>query len=166
MPFWLLVYFHRRLASVPVVAAYLFLVRRMRLLVAAIALSLVGCLTTPPEEPSVSLSRRDTLDVFEAAVRSRLTAAPLARHSSCYFFLNEGALPELAARFPEYRTVIRSGSPGRSPPTARWYYLHLGGTFVDHAFVVVEDSRGGLIVELRRHGSRWTAVGTRPAIVT
>jgi hypothetical protein len=72
----------------------------------------------------------------------------------------------LAMRFPEYHVVIRSGSPGTSPPAGRWYFLYLGHTSTDHAFVAVEDSRGGLILELRRSNGRWAVVGSRPDIIT
>jgi hypothetical protein len=138
----------------------------MRCLLAVIAVSLAGCVTAPPNEPSVNLSQRATLDVFEAAIRSRLAEVPLRPNSRCYLFLNEGALHKLSSRFPDYHVLIRSGSPGPSPPADRWYYLHLGRTSVDHAFVLVEDADNGLILELRRFGSRWEVIDKRVAILT
>jgi hypothetical protein len=130
---------------------------------------LSGCATrtSPPEQPAVTLSEKDTLDVLEAALRYRLTKFPLPRHRVCYVYIEhtEKPLPQFAKRFPEYHMIVRYQSRGNSPPSP-WRDLWLGGTTQDHAWVIVTDATDSMAIELRRRDHQWVVVGETPPVIT
>src|SRR3954469_23948681 len=114
---------------------------------AAIILTFTGCASNEPHEPKareVAVSDREKLDIYEAVVRYRLRRVPLARGSRLYLYINWGAPPGLAKRFPEYTPIIKSGSQGNSPPRDRWYSLILGVVTADTAHLILFEEGIGL----------------------
>src|SRR4051794_30256307 len=99
----------------------------------AVTLMLASCASEAPqpEEPKVTLSEKDTLDIYETVIRYRMEKFPLHRGWECDVYIQTGALPALAGRFPKYHMVVRTGwvgSVGRPTPRVRWYDLDLGHT--------------------------------------
>jgi hypothetical protein len=133
-----------------------------------VGLILAGCATTPDPSaaPSVTYSQRQVFNIFEAALRYRLRTSPLQRHSVCYIYLEntDVSIVPFAKRFPDYRMIVRRNSPGKSPPSP-WYYMRLGRTTQDHAWVSVQDAAGGMLYTLHRDGSQWVVVEAELPIV-
>ena len=118
---------------------------------------------------AVPPSRETQLDLYEAAVRSRLAQMPLAPHRDLHLFMNDGVVPGLSSHFKEYHVFVHSGCTGPSTPRARWYWLHLGHVTADTAFVCLQDARSPtamLSLELRKRGDHWVVVNQQPFVVT
>jgi hypothetical protein len=136
-----------------------------------IGVLLAACATEAPllQEPVVTLSQKEVVDIYEAALRYRMAKFPLPRGSKCDVFIQTGAIPALAKRFPEYDMVVRVGSvgsPGRPPPPVRWYDLDIRPPHHDHVFVNEMDARNeGVFLELRRKDGHWTVVDERPFVI-
>jgi len=127
-------------------------------------LALTSCVTW---DSGYRPTREETLDIFIAVLKSRLARTPLPQHRDLYVFLNEGVIPGLAASFKDYRVIVRGGSPGSSPPHARWYYLHMGRYAPDKAFVYLEASeRSGYIVKLKKREGKWIVVDESKFVLT
>src|SRR5438270_8639957 len=127
-------------------------------LLAAAAITFSGCATAidPSYAPTVQYSQQQVFDMFETALRYRLATAPLWHHATCYVYLENTDVPiePFAKRFPEYHMVVRRNSPGNSPPIP-WFYMHLGKTTRDYAWINIEYRGGGLVYTLRREGDKW-----------
>jgi len=106
-----------------------------------------GCAT----HPDVTYSQKEVFDVLEVALRSRLATMPLPRHSLCYVVMENthGAVASFAGRFPEYRMIVKGQLPGELRPPG-WYYMRLGRTTHDDAWVLLEDAAGAMGYHLRR----------------
>jgi hypothetical protein len=91
----------------------------------------------------------------------------LPPHSRCYVFIENADVPitPFAKRFPEYQMVVKRNSPGNSPPP-RWFYLRLGLTTQDDAWVVLEDAAGGMGYHLRRQNGRWIVIFAERPVLT
>jgi hypothetical protein len=136
---------------------------RMFVVVALIALT--GCATSP--EPNYQATPETTLNIFTAVLRYRIAKTPLARHRDLHVFMNNGIIPGLPVRFPEFHVVVHSGSQGSSPPRARWYFLWLTRVTADKAFVYVEAvEASGHFVELRMRDGKWIVVDDRKFYLT
>lgn len=137
----------------------------------AVTIMLASCAAPTPhiEEARVALSKKDTLDVYEAAIRYRMRKFPLHHGWRCEVYIQMGALPALATRFPEYHMVVRTGLVGwiGGPlPQVRWYDLELGRTARDHAFVNEMDAQNqGVFIELRRENGNWRVVDETPNVL-
>jgi hypothetical protein len=125
-----------------------------------------GCATQPSLETEryVKLSEKETLDLLEAALRYRLSEAPLPRHARCYVFIQNTNVPvtRFARRFPEYHLVVTSEPPGTSPATPS-RSLWLGLTTSHFAVVLVFDQVGGMEYRLRLQEGRWIVISERPS---
>ena len=138
-----------------------------RSLISSIAIACILAACSACQSPDTSaaaaapqISDKDKLDIYEAVVRYRLRRAPLARGRKLYIYVNFGAPPGLARRFPEYDAIIKSGSQGNSPPTARYYFFDLRRVTASKAFVYVEGMKShAQIAELRRRDQQWIVVG-------
>lgn len=124
---------------------------------------LITCLTvtsgTPSETRRHDLPKQLRLDLLEATLRYRLKTQPLAKGATCYIYVNEGLGRGIEARLTEYRTIVRSGDVGPTPPSQRWYWLDIGKVTRHEAFVTIQDARSGLkLLQLRKEGTRWIFV--------
>jgi hypothetical protein len=124
----------------------------------AVVMTLAGCANPldPSSAPSVQYPQQQVFDMFEAALRYRLATAPLWPHATCYVYLEntDGPIERFAKRFPEYRMVVRRNSPGNSPPVP-WFYMRLGKTTRDYAWITIDYRGGGLAYTLCRQGDKW-----------
>ncbi len=143
----------------------------MRILpvLAAVALIVPGCTSPHPHEPQArsalhAISDKERVDIYEAIVRYSLRRAPLARGSKLYIYINDGAPPGLAPRFPEYNVIIESGSAGKSPTPERWFFIVLGVVSGDHAFATLSAAHDVLFIELAKTGTHWFVTNEYPAI--
>jgi hypothetical protein len=142
---------------------------RVQSFLAVIAFIFAGCASDQPDRANVrvahgEISNKKKDDIYEAIVRYSLRRAPLARGSKLYIYINDGAPPGLAQRFPEYDVIIKSGSAGNSPPHERWYFIVLGVVTDDHAFATLFAVKRGLFLELAKTGTHWTVTNEYPAI--
>jgi hypothetical protein len=137
----------------------------------AVTIMLSGCAASRPhvEEDVVALSKKDTLNVYEATIRYRMRKFPLPRGSRCEVYIRMGALPALATRFPEYHMVVRPGWVGwvgGPVPQVRWYDLELGRTARNNVFVNEMDGQNkGVFIELRLENGNWRVVDETPAVL-
>jgi hypothetical protein len=132
-----------------------------------VAIILAGCANLDPSSaPIVRYPQQQIFDMFEAALRYRLATAPLWHHATCYVYLENADEPieSFAKRFPEYHMVMRHNSPGNSPPIP-WFYMHLGRTTHDYAWVDMQYRGGGLLYTLRRQGDKWIVVHAEEPIL-
>jgi hypothetical protein len=137
--------------------------RFTRFLLPIVVILVTGCAT----QPRVTFSQKEVFDVLEVAVRSRLATMLLPRHSRCYVFIEntDVAIAPFAGRFPEYQMIVKRNSPGNSPPP-RWFYIRIGLTTHDDAWVVVADAAGDMGYHLRRKGGQWVVIfAQRPVII-
>lgn len=132
------------------------------------AIALAGCVTAidPSYAPSVRYSQQQVFDMFEATLRYRLATAPLWHHATCYVYLENTDVPieSFAKRFPEYHMVVRRNSPGNSPPIP-WFYMRLGKTTRDYAWITIDYRGGGLMYTLRRQGDNWVVIHAEEPIL-
>ena len=136
-------------------------------LAATLVITLAGCASLDPSSsPIVRYPQQQVFDMFEAALRHRLARAPLWHHAKCYVYLENADVPiaSFAQRFPEYHMIVRRNSPGNAPPSP-WFYMRLGRTTRDHAWITVDYRGGGLLYALRREGNRWVVVGTEEPVL-
>src|SRR4051812_16113916 len=127
---------------------------RVLSLASVLAVTLAGCANLDPSSaPIVRYPQQQVFDMFEAALRHRLARAPLSHQVTCYVYLENTDVPiaSFAKRFPEYHMIVRRNSPGNSPPSP-WFYMRLGRTTSDHAWITVDYRGGGLLYSLRREG--------------
>jgi hypothetical protein len=111
-------------------------------------------------------SRETVLDIYTALLRERLAAKPWPRKRTLHVYMNDGAIPELANRFPGRSMRIHSFSPGPSPPHARYYFF---GSLACNQDVAELDVSGievdGDIFELRKTAGKWHVVRQHPFVV-
>jgi hypothetical protein len=128
---------------------------------AAILNAFAGCanLLDPSSAPIVEYPQSQVFDMFEAVLRHRLARAPLWPHATCYVYLENSNVPiaSFVKRFPEYHLIVRENSPGNSPPSP-WFYLRLGRTTRDHAWITIFYRGGGRSYSLQREGNTWIVV--------
>jgi hypothetical protein len=118
-------------------------------------LAFSGCAT--PWDSGYRPSAAETVDIFTAVIRARLSSNPLPRHRKLEIFIDFGVVPGLSAQFLEYAVTLHSGSAGSSPPHTRWYSLRMGQFTPENVFVLARGSGAGYkIVELRKRNGQWT----------
>jgi hypothetical protein len=140
-----------------------------RVLLPIIAALTAGCALfhDPSYDPIVTYSQKEIFDIVEVSLRHRLATRPLPRHSRCYVFIEKTdvAIDSFAGRFPEYRMIVKRNSPGNSQP-ARSYFVRIGRTTRDDAWVVLRDASGSMGYHLRRKEGRWEVIFAERPVLT
>src|SRR5213082_2059026 len=114
----------------------------MRIFLPLACALLATCLTITSGASS-EIKRHDLpeqlrLDLLEATLRCKLERQPLAKGAICYVYVNEGLGRGIESRLAEYRTIVRSGDIGPTPPKQRWYWLDIGKVTEHEAFVTIQ----------------------------
>lgn len=126
---------------------------------ALVAISLTLTCAAASEIRRRDLPDKLRLDILEATLRHKLNGQPLTKGAICYVYVNEGLGKGIEARLTGYRTIVRSGDVGPTPPRERWYWLDIGKVTAHEAFITIQDAKSGLkLVQLRKRGGEWIFV--------